>query len=224
MVLLRGLLNLSCWNPGIVDAIQYCTAFCSAQIDWLIDFLQSCNWMDWIDWWPASSMMQISQIQAACFSSSIKQPYKSWMQQGDLCTCVSALYKDNGLGGGLGGGGGGCWFGYHDIVEHFYKVYKFVWKSNVSLNELDFILRIIEFSMTEKNTVPMTDFQHKIICNRSSWEKREFYWYLSKMLRVENHWIIITNAQHRMYFAYSSSNFWNCGKLSLKLPNLLFLK
>jgi hypothetical protein len=99
-----------------------------------------------------------------------------------------------------------------------------VWKSNVSLNELDFIFQIIEFPMTEKNTVPMTDFQHKIICNRSSWEKREFYWCLSKMLRVENHWIIITNAQHKMYFAYSSSNFWNCGKLSLKLPNLLYLK
>jgi hypothetical protein len=106
MFLLRGLSNLSCWNPGIVDAMQYSTPFCSAQIDWLIDFLQSCNWMDWIDWWPAaSSMMQISQIQAACFSSSIKQPYKSWMQWEDLCTCVCLHWvrimgwEEEGVGG-----------------------------------------------------------------------------------------------------------------------------
>jgi hypothetical protein len=78
--------------------------------------------------------------------------------------------------------------------------------------------------MTE-NSVLMTDFQHNFFFGkRSSWEKREFYQYISKMLRVENHWINTTNAQHKVYFAYSSSNFWNCGKLSLKLPNLLFWK
>ncbi len=190
-------------------------------IDWLISFKVATGWIGLIDglllaWCKFHTFRQL------VFPLQLNNPTNLECNR-ETCPLVSALYKDNGLGGG-GGGGGGCWFGYNHIVEHFYKLYKFVWKSNVSLNELDFIFRIIEFPMTEKNTVPMTDFQHKIICNRSSWEKREFYWCLSKMLRVENHWIIITNAQHKMYFAYSSSNFWNCGKLSLKLPNLLFLK
>ncbi len=42
-------------------------------------------------------------------------------------------------------------------------------------------------------------------------------------MKIENHWVIITNAQYKMHFAYLFPNCWNSEKLKLKLPNLVFI-
>ncbi len=38
-------------------------------------------------------------------------------------------------------------------------------------------------------------------------KKRNFYEYSLRLLKIENHWVTITNAQDKMYFAYL---FLNC--------------
>ncbi len=61
--------------------------------------------------------------------------------------------------------------------------------------------------------IPLTwiDVWHKIIC--SNLAKLFFNWYF---LKFENHWVIITNLQHKMYFAYLFVNCW-------KPPNFIFI-
>jgi hypothetical protein len=47
----------------------------------------------------------------------------------------------------------------------------------------------------------MSDVQHKIIHKRSSGKKEKFL-----LIFVENHWVTITNAQHKMFLhSYSSA-------------------
>ncbi len=62
--------------------------------------------------------------------------------------------------------GGG--FGYkHILLSTFTKYISLCENPIFSLLNWILFLEIIEFPMTE-NTIPMTDFQHKIICKRSS--------------------------------------------------------
>ncbi len=145
MFLLRGLSNLSCWNPGIVDAMQHSTPFCSAQIDWLIDwlidFLPSCNWrwIGLIDGLLLLAWCKFHKFRQPAFPLQLNNPTNLECKR-ETCELVSALYKDNGLGGG--GGGAGCWwgrFGYkHMLLRTFTKYVSLCEKSNIFLNELDF--------------------------------------------------------------------------------------
>jgi hypothetical protein len=54
------------------------------------------------------------------------------------------------------------------------------------------------------------------------WAKKYQLFYFLKLLKIETHWVIIKNAQQKMYFAYSFFNCWNSGFPNFNLPNLIF--
>jgi hypothetical protein len=65
-------------------------------------------------------------------------------------------------------------------------------------------------------------FRTKYIVNSLAEKKRNFYWKLSKLLKIENRWVTVTTAQQMMYFAHLFLNYWKFKRINLKLPNLIF--
>lgn len=46
--------------------------------------------------------------------------------------------------------------------------------------------------------------------------------YIYNLLKIEKHWVTITSAQHKMYFAYLFFNCWNSENFNWELLNLNF--
>jgi hypothetical protein len=65
----------------------------------------------------------------------------------------------------------------------------------------------------------MIDVKHKIIRKILNFWKSKILLIFLKWLKFENHWVTITNAQYKMYFAYL---FFNCWKFKFETTKLHF--
>jgi hypothetical protein len=82
-------------------------------------------------------------------------------------------------------------------------------------------LAVIPFQSMCQNTYHVYLWlMFRIIHNLQKEEQTKNYWHLSKLLKIANHQVISTNAQHKMYFCISIFlHCWNSEKLNLKLLN-----
>jgi hypothetical protein len=48
--------------------------------------------------------------------------------------------------------------------------------------------------------IPTIDVWHKIICKKSNPKKKKNYWDFLRLLKIENHWVTITNATKQDVF------------------------